>query len=387
MERVLHEVRKFVAPEFIFGVDSRLLVAQYARNFSVRNALLVTDKQIIKNGLINDITEMLQKENTSYVIFDSVSPNPRDYEVMEGAEIYRRNNCDFILAVGGGSVIDCAKGIGIVHSNMRNIISFKGVDMVKAPMPPLICVPTTSGSSADVSQFAIINHSEERTKIAIISKTLVPDLSLIDPALLVTMSPFFTATTGMDALVHGIEAYLSNANSHLTNILALDAIKLLSDNLYKTVENGNDLQARTNVMMGSLLAGLAFSNASLGCVHAMAHSLGGYFDLPHGECNAMLLPFVLDYNFIAVPEKYRDIGIAMGLNLAKTQERDLKSIIIDHINQFKIQLNIKNTLKDHGVKSDDIAILAANAIKDPCNATNPRKPVQRDLEIIYSEAL
>jgi alcohol dehydrogenase len=382
-----HELRKFLAPEFIFGADARKLAGRYAKNLGGSFVLLVTDPGVMKAGWHNDIILALEKESIHFILYNNITPNPKMEEVMDGAEVYKKNKCNAIVAIGGGSAMDCAKGIGIVSTNHQHILKFEGVDRVTKPMPPLVCIPTTAGSSADVSQFAIINNTLDKVKIAIISKAVVPDVALIDPVTLTTMDSYLTACTGIDALVHAIEAYVSNASSHFTDLHALEAIRLISRNIVDSVNNQHDLEIKSKMMIGSLEAGLAFSNASLGTVHAMAHSLGGFLNLPHGECNAMLLPFVMDFNYSACPERYERIGEALNIETGKLQNPQLKYAILHEINRLKELCGINNSLSQKGVGSSDIPILAAKAIRDPCNATNPRKPNQRDLEVIYEEAM
>jgi len=376
--------RKFVAPEYIFGVDSRLMAAIYCKKLSGRNILLVTDAGLLQTKWIAEIEDNLKQQSLNYVVFSAISPNPRDFEVMNGKKVYDDNNCNLILAIGGGSVIDCAKGIGIVVSNHGHICEYEGVDMIHKPMPPLICIPTTSGASADVSQFAIINNFSERYKMAIISKAVVPDVALIDPLVLTSMDSFLTACTGMDALAHAFEAFVSNANSCFTDLYSLEAIKLIKENLNDCIVNPNNMQSRGKLMLASLYAGLAFSNASLGCVHSLAHSLGGYLDLAHGECNAILLPHVVNYNFLSSTERYMKIAQTMGLNLSGANKQ---KEFIDYLLSFTQSVGINTTLKDKGVTSDIINNLASKAINDPCNATNPQPPVKDDLIAIYKEAM
>ena len=382
-----YEMRKFLAPEFIFGIDARKLVGRYAKNIGVKKALIVTDNGVQTAGWTSEALTLLEEAGISYSVYSNVSPNPRDYEVMQGAEIYRQEKCDSIIAIGGGSPMDAAKGIGLVVSNNKHVLEFEGVDKAPMPMPPLICIPTTGGTSADVSQFAIITNSSEKVKIAIISKSTVPDVALIDPITLMSMDSYLTACTGMDALTHAIEAFVSNASSPITDTHALQSIKLVKQFLYASVSNLNDIELRGNIMLASLHAGLAFSNASLGSVHAMAHSLGGYLDLPHGECNAILLPYVMEYNYIASPERFEAIGDALGLDMRGMNSAEKKSAIINDINSLKKLVGITKSLKENGVSFSDTNILAAKAIKDPCNATNPRRPNQSDIETIYREAL
>lgn len=379
-------LRKFLAPEFIVGIDARLMAGNYCRNLGGRKVFLATDDNIKTYPWFIEIEESLKAQDLEYVVYSNISPNPRDIQVMEGASVYHDHKCNLILAVGGGSVIDCAKGIGIVSSNHLHITNFEGVDKISRPMPPLVCVPTTSGASADVSQFAIINNFWEKYKMAIISKAVVPDVALIDPFVLTTMSNLLTASTGMDALSHAFEAFVSNASSPLTDLFSLKAIKLINDNLVQTIESPDDLQLRGNMMMASLYAGLAFSNASLGCVHSLAHSLGGFLDLPHGECNAILLPHVINFNYETAPEKYVKIAEELGI-IGVGDHQTAKKRLTEYITNLNTQLCIYSTLGKKGVTTDIIHVLAEKAIKDPCNATNPRPPVRRDLEVIYSEAM
>ncbi len=388
METLSHsELRKFVAPEFVFGIGSRFLVGQYARNFGARKALIVTDAGVTTAGWTAEIINSLEAVEVVGAVFDQVTPNPRAQEVMLGADYYRRERCDIIVAVGGGSPMDCAKGIGIVCSNNQDILTFEGIDRVDMPMPPLICIPTTGGTAADVSQFAIISNRKELVKIAIISKAVIPDVALVDPQTLTTMNAYLTACTGIDALVHGIEAYVSNAHSPFTDMHALEAIRLISTYIEDSVNIPHDLQLRQKIMRGSLEAGLAFSNASLGAVHAMAHSLGGFLDLPHGECNAMLLPHVFAFNHVESPDRYRRIGETMGLDMRGMGIKDQKNAVFAEIERLRQAVNINRTLGEVGVRPSDIPTLAQKAIKDACMVTNPRRPTQRDIEVIYEEAL
>lgn len=380
------ELRKFVAPEFVFGEGAQSLVGQYARNFGAHKVLVVTDPGVIDAGWTAQVVASLEEEGLPYEIFSSITSNPRDREVMSGSEVFQAKGCDIIVAVGGGSPMDCAKGIGIVSTNHMNILEFEGVDQVPIPGPPLICIPTTAGSSADVSQFAIISDTVRKAKIAIVSKTVVPDVALIDPATTVSMDVHLTACTGMDALTHAIEAYGSNASSPITDLHALQAVGLVSSSLLRALSDPGDMTLRTAMMLGSLHAGLAFSNASLGAVHAMAHSLGGMLDLPHGHCNAILLPYVMDFNFSAIQERYCTVGEAMGLRLNGMSTTQKKKAVLGEIVRLQREANVLQTLAELGASKGDIPVLAANAMKDACMATNPRRPSRKDVEEIYEKA-
>jgi alcohol dehydrogenase len=382
----LQELRKFVAPEFVFGVGARNLVGRYAVNFAISKALVVSDEGVAAAGWLDSILTLLKNEGVQTEVFTDVHSNPRDFEVMEGAEIYRKKNCQAVIAVGGGSPMDCAKGISIVSSNKGNILDFEGVDEVGNPGPPLICLPTTAGSSADVSQFAIINDVNRQVKIAIISKAVVPDAALIDPEMTTTMDPYLTACTGLDALTHAIEAYVSNAQSPVTDLHAKEAINLVWHNLEDAIHKPVDLDVRSKMMLGSMDAGLAFSNASLGAVHAMAHSLGGLLDLPHGECNALLLEHVVDYNFPSAVGRYISIGRVMGLEIDESNPEKCRETLVEGIHAFRAKVGVNRTLSDIGVKADSITELAGNAYHDPCLVTNPRKASIEDIQQIYLNA-
>ncbi len=380
-------LRKFVAPEFIIGSGALDLVGRYARKYGAKKILLVTDPGVIKAGWTDKIVTVLEAAGISSVFYSDVSPNPRAEQVMTGAEFYRSHDCDVIVGVGGGSPMDCAKGIGIVSSNKRHVLEFEGVDRVGIPGPPLICIPTTAGTSADVSQYAIITNSQERVKTAIISRAVVPDIALIDPVTTMTMSPYLTACTGIDALVHAIEAFVSTDHSHIMDLHALEAIRLICTYLIETIDKPDDQELRGKLMLGSLCAGLAFSNASLGAVHAMAHSLGGYLDLPHGECNAILLEHVMSYNFDETPERYLAIGQAMGVDLRGRTTKEKRTTILNEVRRLREAAGISATLQDRGTQTSDVPELARKAMNDPCLATNPRRPNQRDIEFIFEEAL
>ncbi|MBU2964584.1 alcohol dehydrogenase-like regulatory protein ErcA [Amphritea sp. 2_MG-2023] len=387
MSNDIANLRKFVAPEIVFGAGARKTVANFARSFGARKILLVSDPGVLAAGWVDDVAQDLRLAGFEYELFTAVSPNPRAEEVMKGAEIYQQQGCNLIVAVGGGSPMDCAKGIGIVATHNRHILEFEGVDTIEVAIPPLIFIPTTAGTSADVSQFAIISDQQEKMKISIVSKAVVPDVSLIDPETTITMDPFLTACTGVDALVHAIEAFVSTGSGPLTDMHALDAVKLVNDNLVALVKEPTDLKLREQVMLGSMKAGLAFSNAILGAVHAMSHSLGGFLDLPHGMCNAMLLEHVIGFNFKSAEDKFRVIAETMGIDTRGMNNQMVHKRLQDRVIQLKRDVGLIDGLAERGVNLSDIPILSAKAIQDPCILTNPRKSSKRDVEVVYEEAL
>ncbi|MFP4168373.1 MAG: alcohol dehydrogenase-like regulatory protein ErcA [Desulfonatronovibrionaceae bacterium] len=381
------ELRKFVAPEFVYGEKARLLAGNYVHNLGVEKIMLVSDPGVVRAGWTGEVLDSLRGAGIDCEFFDHVQPNPREEQVMHGADVYKSSGCEAIVAVGGGSPMDCAKGIGIVVSNKQHILDFEGVDNVKVPSPPLICIPTTAGSAADVSQFAIITDSERRVKISIVSKALVPDLALIDPETTTTMDRDLTVATAMDALTHAMEAYVSSARFSITDVHALKAIGFVHGNLEAVVNDPGNIEIRDRIMLACLHAGLAFSNAILGAVHAMAHSLGGYLDFAHGDCNALLLDSVVYYNFAAVPERYRDIAREMGIDTFEKSDHSVRDKLTGEIVRLRQRAGMDKTLSTLGLDAEDIPALARMAMQDACMLTNPRELNVAEVEEIYARAL
>jgi alcohol dehydrogenase class IV len=381
------ELRKFVAPEFVFGEGAAMLAGQYAANLSIKKALVVSGPVLESIGCTGRVVDSLTEEGVACTVFTDVTPNPRHGEVMAGAEVYRREGCDAVVAVGGGSPMDCAKAIGIVCTNDRHVLEFEGVDNVERPGPPLICIPTTAGTAADISQFCIINDTDRKVKIAIVSKTMVPDVALIDPRLTLTMDERLTAHTGLDALTHAVEAFASNASSAITDLNAKEAMRLIRLHLLNAVKRPDDMEARTGMMLASTYAGLAFSNAILGAVHAMAHSLGGLLDLPHGLCNAILLDHVIGYNFDSEPEKFRRLGAILGADIPEhASDGEAKASTLEAVRALKRSVGVTDTLCDLGMSHQDLPLLARNALADACMLTNPKQPTADELIEIFKQS-
>ncbi|MBU1221224.1 iron-containing alcohol dehydrogenase [Myxococcota bacterium] len=384
MDKV-YEIRKFVAPEFVFGVGSRKFAGSYLNNLNINKVLLVTDKGLLKTPWVSKLCDNLKEHEINFEIFSDVTPNPRDFEVSEGAEFFSKTHCEGIVAIGGGSPMDCAKGIGIIASNGGTIHDYEGVDEIPKPIPPLVCIPTTSGTSADVSQFAIITNWDKRIKMAIVSRSVIPDVALIDPEITMTMPLDLTVNTGLDALTHAMEALVSNAAGPVTDLYAVKAITLVFEYLHKTVLNPEDLFLRDQMSLASLYAGLAFSNASLGAVHAMAHVLGGQLDLPHGECNAILLPYVIDYNFESAPSQYREAAKAIGIDCKNNE--DIKDALLNAVFDLERKCGLDRRLSTLGVNTEMLKEFAHFALLDPCMVTNPVTPELSDIAGIYGKAL
>lgn len=387
MNQSILSMRKFLMPEMVFGNGARKLAGQYCKNFNVKNVLFVSDENVLKTGLVKDVISSLNVHQIKHVLFSDVSPNPRDFQVMNGVDVYLKNQCDAIVAVGGGSPMDCAKGIGIVAQNGKNIVDYEGINKVSIPLPPLIFIPTTAGTASDISQISVIMNTRELVKFGILSKIIIPDIALIDSESTLSMDSYLTACTGMDALTHAIEAYVSIVSSPMTDLHAMKAIEIVSHFLPDTIKNPDNLPLREKIMFASTEAGLAFSNAILGAVHALSHSLGGYMDLPHGECNSLLLEHVVDYNFHYAEEKYKKVAQIMGLHIKGMTSKEIRKELFRSIQKLKKEVGITKTLTNIGVKSADIPVLAGKAFHDACLLTNPRKASKEDIKIIYEEAI
>lgn len=379
------ELRKFVSPEFVLGRGARHLAGRYAHNLGGAKVLVVSDPGVVAAGWTAEVLRSLEAQGLPYRLFEDVRSNPSSDQVLEGARVFRDEACNVLLAVGGGSPTDCAKGIGIVSANGGDVLDYVGVDRIPAPSSPLICVPT-SGSSADVSQFCIISDDRNKTKVAILSKTLVPDVSLIDPETLTSLPADLAAYTAFDALTHAIEAYVSNASSPITDLFALEAIRLITTYLPASLAEPANLDLRRQIMLASLNAGLAFSNAGLGIIHAMAHSLGGLLDMSHGRCNAMLLDVGIAFNFPAVPDRCMAIAEAMRLPVRAVDSRYVLSALHAEIDRLRSVTGIKETLRHAGVRPQDLPELARHAMNDACLATNPRWPDVHEIERLYEQA-
>ncbi|AWB10625.1 Alcohol dehydrogenase, class IV [Thermodesulfobium acidiphilum] len=376
----MYKISKFAAPEFIFGIDSIDYVKRYIKNFSLTHPMVVTDSGLLSASWAKNIFKQLEGIDIRYSIYDKVSENPKDYEVEEISKVIINCNCDSIIAIGGGSVIDAAKAGGIMCANPGSIRDYEGIDKIVHPMPPIICVPTTCGSSADVSQFAIITNTDERYKMAIVSKSLLPDISIIDPKTLTTLPKELLIATSLDALTHAFESYVSLGSSPITDMFALKAIRLIFETLPKVAKDPKNINYLEDLMLASLMAGMAFSNASLGMVHAIAHSMGGYKDIRHGTCNAILLDSVIDFNYVYAAYRYDKISESLGYVLEDLNEIDRKKILIESIMNLKNKIGFNITLKDLQIKESEIDIIAKHAVNDPCMLTNPVMPTFEEVK-------
>ncbi|GAV26096.1 alcohol dehydrogenase [Carboxydothermus islandicus] len=379
--------RFYMPPVSLMGIGCLKEAGKEIKKLGFKKALIVTDKVLVEIGLVNKLTEILDNEGIEYVIFDETKPNPTVKNVEDGLKMLKENNCDFLISFGGGSPHDCAKGIGLVATNGGSIKDYEGVNKSSKPMLPLVAVNTTAGTASEMTRFSIITDEDRHVKMAIVDWHVTPILAVNDPELMVEMPKALTAATGMDALTHAIEAYVSLDATPVTDAAALMAIELIFKYLKRAVENGKDIEARDKMAYAEYLAGVAFNNAGLGYVHAMAHQLGGFYDLPHGVCNAVLLPHVQVYNLQVVPERFIDIAKAMGINVENLTAKEAGEKVIEAIKTLSREIGIPSGLKELGVKEEDLKTLAENALKDACGFTNPKQASLDDIIRIFKEAM
>lgn len=355
--------------------------------YGYRRALIVTDAVLNKLGVAGDIQKRLQEFDILSVVFDGTHPNPTTVNVEEGLEMLRANDCDCVISLGGGSPHDCAKGIALVAANGGDIRDYEGVDRSAKPQLPMIAINTTAGTASEMTRFCIITDVTRHIKMAIVDKHVTPVLSVNDSSLMEGMPKGLTAATGMDALTHAIEAYVSIAATPITDACALKAITMIVENLPTAVEQGSNSEAREAMAYAQFLAGMAFNNASLGYVHAMAHQLGGFYDLPHGVCNAVLLPHVQVFNSKVAAARLCDCAKAMNIDVSAMNDEQGAAACVDAIRKLARQVNIPAGLRDLNVKEEDIPVLATNALKDACGFTNPIQATHEEIMAIFRAAM
>ncbi|WP_031514729.1 iron-containing alcohol dehydrogenase [Desulfofalx alkaliphila] len=382
-------IKEFRIPEIIFGRGAIEQIGYCALRVGAEKVFLVTDPGIVEAGWIDVAIKYLRQEGLEYEIWHELNPNPTDYEVEKATQAYSGSECDAIIAVGGGSPIDVAKAVAIMATHPGTIHDYEGVDKITNPLPPMIMVPSTAGSGADITQFTVIVDTARKVKMIIMSKSLVPDISVTDPLILTTKDPELTANTGMDALAHAIEAYVSIAANFLTDSYALTAIRLISANLGKSVSSKTNLEAKDAMAKASLLAAIAASNALIGAVHAMAHQVGGKFNLPHGMANAILLPYVMEYNIPACTERFAKIAEAMGQPIHNLSLRDSAKSAVEAVRMLAGEVGIVENFSKAGCRLTENCIntLSTNAAKDACLITNPRDAGVNEIIKIFKNSV
>lgn len=378
---------KFHAPEIVFGAGALSEAGYAAARLGARRPLVVTDAGLIDAGWVEELLGHLREARLEPVLFAELTPNPKDHEIRLAHQRYLEAECDVIIGIGGGSAMDAAKGVAILSAGGGDILEFAGVDQVTRPIPPMMMIPSTSGTGADVSQFCIVTDTDRSVKVTIMGRALVPDISVTDPRLLVTMPDELNAATGLDALTHAIESFVSLAHNPLADLHALNAVGLVTGHLRATMTAPAETEHRSKMAQASLEAGLAFTNAILGATHAMSHQVGGLLDAPHGVINGVLLPHVIRYNAKTVPERYVALARSAGLQVDGMPGEEAAELLAENVRELADEVGVPRGLRNLGVSEENVAQLAANTLQDACLTTNPRSSDAADVEALFRAAL
>lgn len=349
-----------------------------------KRPIIITDKGVKNAGILDKITAMLMLNNISYIVYEGVEPNPKDLNVEEGAKIAREFSADSIIAIGGGSPIDCAKSVGLlIAHNANKIKKYEGKTAATKPLPLLITIPTTSGTGSELTFSSVITDTANNYKMTVKSQYTAAKVAICDPELTISLPAHITASTGMDALTHAIEAYTATCAEPISDAMALYATELIYNNLATAVNEGKNIEARSAMLLGSMLAGIAFSHSDVASVHCIAESLGGVYDLPHGVCNAIFLPYVMEYNMEYSVEKYARIAKAMGLSFENVREGAKKAV--DAVKKLAVDVKLP-LFSSLNVNSDGFEKLAEMSVKNISTESNPRPMTKEDYLTVINRA-
>ena len=384
----------FLPPRIEFGDGAIQNLGEHVKAFDGKKPLLVSDIGIINAGILAKAIDALEASGLPSATYADIEPNPTDISITHGVEVYKSEACDVVIAVGGGSVMDAAKAIRLLTSHAPPLEPYYadvgGVERIRGDMPPLICVPTTAGTGSEVSQGAIITDTSLSTtnrwrKRAIVTPFNMSDIALLDPGITLGMPPALTAATGMDAITHGIEAYVATKYHPIAEGVALQALRMLSANILKVYYDGGDVTARGEMLLGSCMAAFSFQKG-LGAVHSLAHQLSTDAPIPHGIANAILLPPVMEFNFSHATEKYAEIALALGIDTSGMDSSEAGHAAIDKIRAFNTELNMPIGLGDAGLDKKKIPKLGADAMLDHCHKFNPRVCTEEDMVALFEVA-
>ncbi|AXU29067.1 TPA: iron-containing alcohol dehydrogenase [Clostridioides difficile] len=361
----------YVPPINLLGKGCLNETKDSIKSLGTKKAFVVSDKFLVSNGTVKKVTDILSQIDVDFVVYDEVKQNPTVTNVNKGLEILKSENCDFVITIGGGSPQDCGKAISILATNGGDIRDYEGINKTSKKCLPIVAITTTAGTSAEVTINYVITDEDRHVKMIMVDTNSLATMTVNDPELMISKPANLTAATGMDALTHAIEAVVANGAYDVTDSTALYAIKQIFKYLPRAVKNGNDIEAREQMCYACFLNGIAFSNAGLGNVHAMAHQLGGLYDLPHGVCNAMLLPIVEEENAKSAPAKFRPIAEVIGMDVNNKSDKECVDFVIDKIKALSEEVGIPKSLKDVGVDNPNFELLAENSMKDACAGANP----------------
>lgn len=361
----------YIPPVNLLGAGCLSELKDPISKLGCKKALVVSDAFLHECGVVNKVLEILKDSKIEYSVFYDTKPNPTVKNVNDGLAILKKEHCDFVISVGGGSPQDCAKAIAVLATNGGDVRDYEGINKTTKKSLPIVAVATTAGTSAEVTINYVITDEERKVKMILVDTNSLAAITVNDPELMISKPKDLTAATGMDALTHAIEAVIAKGAMDVTNATALYAIKQIFEYLPRAVKDGNDIEAREQMCYACFLDGIAFSNAGLGNVHAMAHQLGGIYDLPHGVCNAMLLAVVEEENAKVVPEKFRSIAQVIGFDVKDKSNQECVNYVINAIKELAKEVEIPSSLKELGITDLDYDLLAENAMKDACAGANP----------------
>ncbi len=369
-----------------FGWGSREVLIEEIKKRKFKRALVVTDETLLKVGVAGKVISLLEENDILFDLFSDVKPNPTIANVKKGIKIAKKFHCDYIIAVGGGSVIDAAKAIAIVVNNpeFKEIKNLVGVADTKERCLPIIALPTTAGTAAEVTINYVITDEEAVVKLVCVDPNDIPVLSIVDTELMAGMPAATAAATGLDALTHAMECYITKGAWEMSDMFALKSMQLIYENIESAVNKKQD--AMEKMALAQYVAGMGFSNVGLGIVHSMAHQLGAVYDTPHGVANALLLPYILEYNGEVCPDRFREMGKAFGLDMEGLDDKAAVAKVVDAIRALAVRLNIPQHISEIGGKEEDIPMLAQKALEDPCTGGNPRETTYEDFVELYRRA-
>ena len=384
----------FLPPRIEFGEGVIQNLGEHVKAFKSKKPLLVSDAGVINAGLLAKAIDALETSGLPSATYSDIEPNPTDVSITHGVEVYNSEACDSVIAVGGGSVMDAAKAVRLLTTHEPPLEPYYadvgGFERIRGDMPPLICVPTTAGTGSEVSQGAIItdtsfNTTDRWRKRAIVTPFNMSNIALLDPGITLGMPPALTAATGMDAITHGIEAYVATKYHPIAEGVALQALRMLSANIQKVYHDGKDVTARGEMLLGSCMAAFSFQKG-LGAVHSLAHQLSTDAPIPHGVANAILLPPVMEFNFSDATEKYAEIARALGIDTSGMDSSEAGNAAIDKIRAFNTELKMPIGLRDAGLDEKKIPKLGADAMLDHCHKFNPRACTEADMVALFEAA-
>lgn len=383
-------INRFILNEVsYFGPGARRQLPKVVVRLGKNKALVVTDPGLIKFGVAKMVTDVLDENNIAYDIYSEVKPNPTVANVQQGVEAYKQSGADFIIAIGGGSAIDTAKGIGIIINNpeFADVVSLEGCAPTKNKSVPIVALPTTAGTAAETTINYVIIDEEKQKKMVCVDPNDIPAVAIIDAELMYSLPRSLTAATGMDALTHAIEGYITKGAWAMSDMFEIEAIRMISRYLPVAVEEPQNAEARNGMAVAQYIAGMAFSNVGLGLVHGMAHPMGSLFDVPHGVANALLLPTIMEFNMPACISKYPEIARAMGVNTDGMTEEEASVAAVNAVRDLAVKVGIPQHLSELGISEGDIPRLAEQAFTDVCTPGNPREVSLDDIVALYKKVL